>query len=62
MSKYGPWTLKFTVSQELIDFLHPGTNSCKLKANGLSGHGQKRVWPVTVSQNLTDEITWFFAC
>ena len=31
LSKSGLWTLKFTVSQELTDFLHAGTNSCKLK-------------------------------
>ena len=39
---------KFIVSEELTDFLHAGTNSCKLK-----GHckfwgrcGQKWMWPV----------------
>ena len=31
LSKSGLWTLKLTVSQELTDFLHAGTNSCKLK-------------------------------
>ena len=31
LSKSSLWTLKFTVSQELTDFLHAGTNSCRLK-------------------------------
>ena len=33
LSKSGLWILRFTVSQELPDFLHAGTNPCKLKGD-----------------------------
>ena len=71
LRKSGLWTLKFTVSQELTDFLHAGANSCKLKgrwkfrgwcSQNRCGQSCDGTLKLTLSEERTNGINWFLVC